>query len=110
MAIGPWHAPAAAGDLALMAGDPSKAGERYREALALAADVEANAGRSLPASLYLMASELRLATVAEAAGALDAARAHARAALEHARAGGAPAAIGAAREALQRLEATVTPA
>ena len=103
--IGPWHAPAAAGDLALMAGELPAAGESYREALALALDVQARAGPSLPTSMYLLASELRLAQVAAAEGDHGGALAHARAALEHATTSGAPAGIGAAELALQQLQA-----
>jgi predicted ATPase/DNA-binding SARP family transcriptional activator len=105
VAIGPWHAPAAAGDLALMAGELPSARESYRQALALALDVRARAGPSVPASMYLLASELRLGQVAEAAGDHDGAVAHARAALEHARASRAPAAVGAAEAALEHLRA-----
>jgi tetratricopeptide (TPR) repeat protein len=106
VAIGPWHAPAAAGDLALMAGEHGAARERYQQALALARDVRARAGPSLPASMYLLASELRLAQVAAARGDHDDALAHARAALEHATTSGAPAGIGAAQAALRQLEIT----
>ena len=102
MAIGPWHAPAAAGDLALMAGELPAARESYRQALALAVDVRARAGPSLPASMYLLASELRLAQVADAEGDPDGALAHARAALEHARDSHAPAGVAAAEAALQQ--------
>jgi predicted ATPase/DNA-binding SARP family transcriptional activator len=104
VAIGPWHAPAAAGDLALMAGDLAAARESYRQALALARDVRARAGPSLPASMYLLASELRLAQVAAAESDHDSALAHAQAALEHARDSRAPAGIGAAEAALQQLQ------
>jgi hypothetical protein len=102
--IGPWHAPAAAGDLAFMAGELPAAREGYRQALALARDVRERAGPSLPASMYLLASELRLAQVAAAAGDHDDALAHARAALDHARTSGAPAGIGAAEAALEQLQ------
>jgi tetratricopeptide (TPR) repeat protein len=104
LAIGPWHAPAAAGDLALMAGDLGAARESYLEALALARDVRARAGPSLPACMYLLASELRLTQVAAADGDYDDALAHARAALEHARSSGVPAGIGAAEAALRQLQ------
>jgi predicted ATPase/DNA-binding SARP family transcriptional activator len=100
--IGPWHAPAAAGDVTLLAGDPIAARERYAEALALATDVAARRERSLPAAMYLMASELRLA---QAATDREAALAHARAALEHAEASGAPGGVAAARMTVQELEA-----
>jgi hypothetical protein len=75
--------------------------EGYRQALALALDVRERAGPSLPASMYLLASELRLAQVTAAAGDHDDALAHARAALNHARTSGAPAGIGAAKAALE---------
>ena len=55
-------------------------------------------------ALYLLASELRLAQVAQADGDHENALEHARAALEHARASGALAGIGAAEAALQRLQ------
>jgi predicted ATPase/DNA-binding SARP family transcriptional activator len=103
-AIGPWHAPAAAGDLALIAGDLAAARESYEQALALAREVRARAGPSLPASMYLLASELRLAEVARAEGDDDVALAHARAALEHARASGAPGPIAAAEAALEQRD------
>ena len=83
--IGPWHAPAASGDVTLLAGDADAARERYGEALALAAGIAARRGPSLPAGMYLLASELRLAqTAADPGAALD----HARAALAHAHASG----------------------
>jgi hypothetical protein len=81
--IGRWHAPAASGDVTLVAGDPAGARERYREALALATDITAERGHSLPAAMCLVASELRLA---QAATDRETALAHARARLEHARA------------------------
>jgi hypothetical protein len=87
-----------------MAGELAAARESYGQALALARDVRARAGPSLPASMYLLASELRLAQVAEAEGDHQAALAHARAALEHARTSRAPAGIGAAEAALQQLQ------
>ena len=102
--IGPWHAPAAAGDVSLLAGDPAGARERFREALALAEGVADEHGISLPAGTYLLASELRLAQTAADPGA---ALAHARAALAHAEASGAPAAVGAAAAAVRELEAAV---
>ena len=102
--IGPWHAPAAAGDLAFMAGELVAARESYGQALALARDVRERAGPSLPTSMYLLASELRLAEVAAAEGEHEDALAHARAALEHAQAYGAPGAIGTAQAALQELQ------
>jgi predicted ATPase/DNA-binding SARP family transcriptional activator len=102
--IGPWHAPAAAGDLAFMAGELAAARASYGQALALARDIRERAGPSLPTSMSLLASELRLAEVAAAEGEHEDALAHARAALEHAQACGAPAAIGAARAALQQLQ------
>ena len=105
VAIGPWHAPAAAGDLALMSGELAAARESYRQARALALDVQGRAGPSAPASLYLLASELRLAEVTGAGGDRAAALAHARAALEHGRLGRAPAAVALARAAVQQLEA-----
>jgi hypothetical protein len=52
--------------------------------------------------MYLVASELRLA---QAAGDRGAALGHARAALEHAQATGAPAGVGAALAAVRQLEA-----
>ena len=102
--IAPWHAPAAAGDLSLFGGDAGAAREHYAEAGALAARIETERGHSLPAGMYLMASELRLA---EAAGDGAAALAHARAALEHAQATGAPAAVAAAVAAVRAVEASV---
>jgi predicted ATPase/DNA-binding SARP family transcriptional activator len=104
VAIGPWHAPAAVGDLAVMAGELTAARESYGRALALALDVRARAGPSLPASMYLLASELRLAQVAGAEGDRDGALAHARTALDHARDSRAPAGVGAAEAALQQLQ------
>jgi predicted ATPase/DNA-binding SARP family transcriptional activator len=104
VAIGPWHAPAAAGDLAFLGGELAAARERYCQALALARDVRARAGPSLPASMYLLASELRLAQVAEAEGNHQDALAHVHAALEHARTSRAPAGIGAAESALRELQ------
>jgi hypothetical protein len=104
VAIGPWHAPATAGDLAVLAGDLAAARESYGQALAIAREVRERAGPSLPASMYLLASELRLSQVAVAQGDHGAALAHARAALEHARTGGAPAGIGAAEAALRGLQ------
>jgi predicted ATPase/DNA-binding SARP family transcriptional activator len=102
--IGPWHAPAAAGDVSLFGGDADTARERYCEARELAARIEAERGRSLPAGMYLMATELRLAQTAADS---DAALAHARAALEHAQSSGAPAGVGAALAAIQALETAV---
>jgi tetratricopeptide (TPR) repeat protein len=96
VAIGPWHAPVAAGDVALMADRVDAARAHYERALALATAVRARAGPSLPIALYLAQSELRLAAVAAAAGDDEAAEAHADAALDHARAGGAPAVVEAA--------------
>ena len=84
VAIGPWHAPVAAGDVALLDGRLDTARGHYERALALATGVRAQAGPSLPVALYLASSELRLADVAAAAGDDDAAAAHAEAALEHA--------------------------
>ena len=104
VAIGPWHAPAAAGDMALMARELPAARESYQQALEFALDVRARAGRSLPVSMYLLASELRLAHAAAAEGDHDDALAHAHAALEHAMTSGAPAGIGAAEAALQHLQ------
>jgi tetratricopeptide (TPR) repeat protein len=102
--IGPWHAPAAAGDLALLGGEAQAARDRYLSALRLAARIGAERGRSLPAALYLMATELRLA---EAATDRGTALGHARAALAHAQASRAPAAVAAAATAVQQLEAAV---
>jgi len=104
VAIGPWHAPAAAGDLAFLASDLEAAREHYQRALDLAESVRARAGPSVPASMYLLASRLRLAQVAGAAGDRECALVHARAALEHGRASGVPAGIGAAQAALAQLE------
>jgi predicted ATPase len=103
VAIGPWHAPAAAGDLALMAGEPAAARERYVEALSLAREVRAQAGPSLPVSMYLLASELRLVRAAVAEGDHHRALTHAQAALDHAVTSGAPGAVGAAEAALGQL-------
>jgi hypothetical protein len=88
----------------LLTGDLGAARESYGHALALARDVRARAGPSLPAAMYLLASELRLAQVANADGDHDEALAHARAALEHARTSGAPAGIAAAEAALEQLQ------
>ena len=104
VAIGPWHAPAAAGDLAMMAGEPAAARESYQQALALAHAVRASAGPSVPASMYLLASRLRLAQVAEAEGDGEGALVHARAALEHGRSSGVPAGVGAAQAAIAHFE------
>ena len=54
--------------------------------------------------MYLMASELRLA---QAAADRQAALGHARAALEHAQASGAPGGMGAALTVVRELEAAV---
>jgi predicted ATPase/DNA-binding SARP family transcriptional activator len=105
VATGPWHAPAAAGDLALMAGDLVAARESYQRALGLAESVHDRAGPSMPASMYLLASRLRLAQVAGAEGDREGALVHARVALEHGRASGAPVGVAAAQAALAQLEA-----
>ena len=98
--IGPWHAPAAAGDLALLGGEAEAARDCYLSALQLAARISSERGRSLPAAMYLMATELRLA---ETASDRDTALGHARAALAHAQASRAPAAVAAAGMAVQQL-------
>jgi hypothetical protein len=55
--------------------------------------------------MYLLASELRFARAAEAAGDRDGALEHARAAREHARSGRVPAGVSAAQAAVRQLEA-----
>ena len=104
--LGRWHAPAAAGDLALASGQPEVARERFEHARGIAERVREEMGPSLPVEARVAVSELRLAQAAgDPAGALD----HARAALEHAQASGAPGLIGATGAAVEALEAAAAP-
>ena len=100
VSIGPWHAPAARGDVALAAGDAAAARAEYEQALALALRVRGEVGPSLPVDARVALSHLRLAGVAEAPAA---AGEHLALALEHARASRAPAVIAAAEEAAVAL-------
>ncbi len=94
--IGPWHAPAARGDVALAAGDLATARAEYEQALDLARRVRADAGPSLPVDARIALTHLRLARVAPGPAA---AREHVTLAVRHARASRAPAVIAAAEEA-----------
>jgi tetratricopeptide (TPR) repeat protein len=96
VSIGPWHAPAARGDVALAAGDAGTARAEYEQALALATRVRDEVGPSLPVDARLALSHLRLA---EVVGGADAAGEHLEQALAHARASAAPALIAAAQAA-----------
>jgi hypothetical protein len=94
VSIGPWHAPAARGDVALAAGEPSVARAEYEQALQLALDVRAEVGPSLPVDARVALSHLRLAQVA------DDPREHVTRAVQYARASRAPAVIAAAEQAV----------
>jgi hypothetical protein len=91
--IGPWHAPAARGDVALVAGERDVARAEYEQALRLALDVRAEVGPSLPVDARLALSHLRLAQVA------DDPQEHLVRAVQYARASRAPAVIAAAEQA-----------
>jgi predicted ATPase/DNA-binding SARP family transcriptional activator len=93
--IGPWHAPAARGDVALMAGNPETARAEHERALALALDVRAEVGPSLPVDARIALSHLRLACTAEPRTAQE----HVTSAVRYARASRAPAVIAAAESA-----------
>ena len=95
VSIGPWHAPAARGDVALAAGELDAARAEYEQALALALDVRAEVGPSLPVDARIALSHLRLAGVAGG----GAAREHLVRAVQYARASRAPAVLDAAESA-----------
>jgi hypothetical protein len=97
VSIGPWHAPAARGDVALASGDEGAARAEYERALALALRVREEVGPSLPVEARLALSHLRLAGVAASPAA---AAKHLAGAVEHARASRAPAVIAAAESAV----------
>ena len=65
VSIGPWHAPAARGDVALAAGERDVAQAEYEQALRLALDVRAEVGPSLPVDARVALSHLRLAHVSD---------------------------------------------
>ena len=65
VSIGPWHAPAARGDVALATGNADTARAEYEQALALALDVRAEVGPSLPVDARIALTHLRLAGVAD---------------------------------------------
>ena len=85
VSIGPWHAPAARGDVALAAGERDVARAEYEQALQLALDVRAEVGPSLPVDARVALSHLRLAHVSD-----DPSEHHTRA-IQYARASRAPA-------------------
>ena len=91
--IGPWHAPAARGDVALAAGERDDARAEYEQALRLALGVRAEAGPSLPVDARIALSHLRLAEVA------DDPREHLTRAVRYARESRAPAVLAAAEHA-----------
>jgi predicted ATPase len=93
ISIGPWHAPAARGDVALAAGELDVARVEYEQALRLALDVRAEVGPSLPVDARIALSHLRLARVSE-----DPCE-HLVRAVQYARASRAPAVIAAAEQA-----------
>jgi predicted ATPase/DNA-binding SARP family transcriptional activator len=93
ISIGPWHAPAARGDVALAGGDLDEARTEYEQALRLALDVRAEVGPSLPVDARVALSHLRLAQIE------DDAREHLVHAVRYARASRAPAVIAAAEQA-----------
>ena len=95
VSIGPWHAPAARGDVALAAGELETARAEYEQSLALALDVRAEVGPSLPVDARIALSHLRLAGVADG----RAAREHLTRAVQYARASRAPAVLAAAEAA-----------
>jgi hypothetical protein len=92
ISIGPWHAPAARGDVALAAGEHEVARAEYEQALRLALDVRAEVGPSLPVDARVALSHLRLASVSD-----DPSEHHTRA-VQYARASRAPAVIAAAEQ------------
>jgi hypothetical protein len=96
VSIGPWHAPAARGDVALASGDLDTARAEYEGALALALRVREEVGSSLPVEVRLALSHLRLAGVAPAPAE---AAVHLARAAEHARASHAPAVLAAVEAA-----------
>ena len=61
VSIGPWHAPAARGDVALATGNADAARAEYEQALALALDVRGEVGPSLPVDARIALTHLRLA-------------------------------------------------
>ena len=93
VSIGPWHAPAARGDVALAAGERDVARAEYEQALRLALDVRAEVGPSLPVDARVALSHLRLAHVSD-----DPSEHHTRA-IQYARASRGPAIIVAAEQA-----------
>jgi predicted ATPase/DNA-binding SARP family transcriptional activator len=103
VSIGPWHAPAARGDVALAAGDTATARAEYEQALALATRVRDEVGPSLPVDARLALSHLRLAEVADSP---DEAREHLETAVAHARASRAPALVAAAERAVAAAPAS----
>ena len=96
VSIGPWHAPAARGDVALATGNADTARAEYEQALALALDVRAEVGPSLPVDARIALTHLRLAGVAAGPAA---AQEHVTRAVHYARASRAPAVIAAAEAA-----------
>ena len=103
--IGPWHAPAARGDVALMAGDLDAARAEHLRALALALDVRADVGPSLPVDARIALSHIRLAWLAEP----GTAHVHLTSAVHYARASRAPAVIAAAEAAAAAAAAPAVP-
>jgi predicted ATPase/DNA-binding SARP family transcriptional activator len=103
VSIGPWHAPAARGDVALAAGDTATARAEYEQALALATRVRDEVGPSLPVDARLALSHLRLAEVADSP---DEGREHLETAVAHARASRAPALVAAAERAVAAAPAS----
>jgi hypothetical protein len=81
--------------VALAAGELDAARAEYEQALALALDVRAEVGPSLPVDARIALSHLRLAGVAGG----DAAREHLTRAVQYARASRAPAVLAAAESA-----------
>ena len=104
VSIGPWHAPAARGDVALAAGQLETARAEYEQSLALALDVRAEVGPSLPVDARIALSHLRLAGVADGRSA----REHLTRAVQYARASRAPAVLAAAEAARARAGRAVT--
>jgi DNA-binding SARP family transcriptional activator len=88
--------------VALAAGERDLARAEYEQALALALDVRADVGPSLPVDARIALTHLRLAAVADRA---DDTREHVMRAVEHARASRAPAVIDAAEAAAAREQA-----
>jgi predicted ATPase/DNA-binding SARP family transcriptional activator len=97
VSIGPWHAPAGRGDVALAGGNRLVARVEYEQALALALDVRAEVGPSLPVDARVALSHLRLAQVADGPAA---AQEHITRAVKYARACRAPAVVAAAEAAV----------